>query len=87
MGELEGRVCPWIGCGGTIVRKETANTELFGGWVCGCCGEPFKSVDEYKDKVRRETRWAEAWSEWSDHDIEPIQQAGTAESEEPVGAE
>jgi hypothetical protein len=69
------------------VRKETPNTELLSAWVCECCGEPFKSVDGYKDKVRRETQWAEAWIEWSKDNVEPIQQAGAIESEEPVGAE
>jgi ribosomal protein L37AE/L43A len=67
MSILENRVCPWIGCGGTILRKESRNPEAGGIWVCDCCGESFASLDDYKQKLEKENSWAESWIEWGRH--------------------
>ena len=62
----ENMVCPWIGCGGTIIRRTSFDPDIGQGWVCNTCGELFLSPDDYDAKLRKENQWAEAWINWAD---------------------
>jgi len=64
--DLENMVCPWIGCGGTIVRKDIANPERVHTWACNSCGEVFSSVEDYQSKLKGENDWAQGWIDWAD---------------------
>jgi hypothetical protein len=62
---LEGRICPWVGCGGTIVSANHGTRRTEDEWICNVCGEIFVSLEGYKDKLQKESTWAKAWIEWS----------------------
>ena len=66
MNNLDGTVCPWIGCGGTIVRQNKSNPEYTQEWVCSICGELFSSPEDYESKLHKENDWAEAWIKWGE---------------------
>ena len=69
MTSLEGMVCPWVGCGGTLTRISTKEgREPRDGWICNSCGEFFASTAEYESKLRTENEWARAWIEWNQAD-------------------
>jgi hypothetical protein len=71
MKNLRSKVCPWVGCGGTIVSVDHEARLAETGWVCNACGEVFGSIADYEEKLQRETSWARAWMDWS-HDSQGV---------------
>ncbi len=76
MPRLENMVCPWIGCGGTILGKNPAFIDGNREWICNVCGTKFVSMEDYQEKLKRESEWAEAWCRWVEED-------GAEEAEAP----
>jgi hypothetical protein len=64
MYNLESMICPWVGCGGTIVGKAASGPEGTSGWSCDTCGEFFTSPEDYQSKLRTENEWAQTWLKW-----------------------
>lgn len=88
MSGIEGRVCPWIGCGETIVRRKGIDPERDYGWVCNGCGEFFASIEEYHTKLKKENEWAESWFKWGkDQSQELSRPQGIETRPEEVGVE
>jgi hypothetical protein len=49
-------------------------------WICNVCGERFVSLDGYKEKLRKESKWAKAWIEWSEEHLTPPEPAPISDS-------
>jgi hypothetical protein len=62
---LEGKICPWVGCGGTIKGTGYSIPKSGNRWCCDMCGEPFKSFEDYERKINEENDWAMSWIDWS----------------------
>ena len=67
----KGRICPWVGCGGTIVSADRGTAQGEAQWACNVCGEMFVSLEGYREKLRKESDWAKTWIEWSHEQAAP----------------
>jgi hypothetical protein len=48
--------------------------------VCNVCGEAFVSLEGYKEKLRKESDWAQTWIEWSQEQAAPQPVTSTEEA-------